>query len=347
MLMINEPGSRVSTGCCFIHRIRIGGIGPAFTVGRIADVDPFNVIRMIAAKQHGVITAEQCQAVGVSPDEVKTLCRDKRWLRLNRAIYLVDADLVRGDPPRLSVIRAAMFSAGPNAVAVLATAAELHGIAGPGRDCVVHLSLPGASARPRRPTESGIQLHQLVLRFGDTVSIAGMTATNPARTVADLMLRVDRFTAVATLDSGLNRRLLEGDDLTRISAYLIRRRGARRARPWLADVDGRAESPLETRVRLRAGDGGVPPDELQYRVRDRNGHVVAIADMAWTWAGVVGEADGVEAHDNPAAVFRDRKRQNDIINAGFVPVRFTWEDTLSREYIPMMVRGAIARSVET
>jgi hypothetical protein len=146
------------------------------------------------------------------------------------------------------------------------------------------------------------------------------------------------------LDSALNRRLLVEEDLDLVRALMNGRRGARRARPWLAEADGRAESPLETRVRLRAGDGGVPPDELQYRVRDRDGNIVAIADMAWTWARVVGEADGAEAHDSPVAVFRDRKRQNDIVRAGFIPLRFTWEDTLRPDYIPDMVRAAIARS---
>jgi hypothetical protein len=66
--------------------------------------------------------------------------------------------------------------------------------------------------------------------------------------------------------------------------------------------------------------------------------------MAWTRARVVGEADGAEAHDNPVAVFRDRKRQNDIVKAGFIPLRFTWDDTLNVDYIPNVIRAAIAQS---
>jgi hypothetical protein len=313
-------------------------------VGTIADVEPLELIRRTAARQHGVVTSRQCQIAGVSPDVIKTLCRDKRWLRLDRAVYLVDADLLADAPPRLSVIQAALLSAGPTAVAVLDTAAELQGIAGLRRSDLVHLSLPGPHARPRRPTEPGVRLHQLVLRPGDTTIVEGMLATNPVRTVADLMLRVDRLTAVSLLDSGLNRRILVPDDLPAVAACLARRRGARRARPWLAEADARAESPLETRVRLRARDGGVAPDELQFRVRDWAGNIVAVADLAWTWARVIGEADGAEAHDNPVAIFRDRKRQNDIVRAGFTPLRFTWEDTLDPNYIPRVVQAAIGRS---
>jgi very-short-patch-repair endonuclease len=307
-------------------------------------VEAWHVIRTTAARQHGVVSAEQCQSAGVSPDEVKRLCRAKAWLRLNRAAYLVDAADHDGDPPRLSVISAAVLSAGRRAVAVLGTAAELHGMAGLRREPIIHLSLPGDDAKPRRPTEPGVRLHQLTLRPGDTMSVAGLVATTPVRTVADLVLRVDRYAAVSLVDSALNRRLLGAEDLYSVRGLMTGRRGARRARPWLTEADARAESPLETRVRLRAFDGGLPPDELQYRVRNAGGVVVAIADLAWTRARLVGEADGFDAHDNPVALFRDRKRQNAIVNAGFTAIRFTWEDTLSPGYIPEVVRVAIARA---
>jgi len=243
-------------------------------------VDPWDVISRVAARQDGVVTAEQCRQAGVSASDVKRLCRSKEWIRLNRSAYLVRAK-PDGDPPRRSVIRAALLSAGPNAVATLATAAELHGIAGMRRDDDVHVSLPGSQARNRRFTEPGVRLHQLVLRPGETTTVDGIDATTPVRTLADLVRRVDRLTAVSLLDSSLNRRILVAEDLDLVKEMMVGRRGASRARPWFAETDARAESPLETRVRLRACDGGVPPDELQYRVRNRNGDIVAIA----TWPG--------------------------------------------------------------
>ena len=96
-------------------------------------------------------------------------------------------------------------------------------------------------------------------------------------------------------------------------------------------------------VRLRAADGGLPPDELQYRVRTASGSIVAIADFAWLRpdARVIGEADGVDAHDNPTALFRDRHRQNEIIAAGYDPIRFTWQDTLDPGYVPHAIRKAL------
>lgn len=310
-------------------------------------VDSLYVIRMVALGQSGVVTAAQCREAGFTPGQVRSLCRDRRWLRLNEGVYWVDAEVSEGDPPRAALVRAALFSAGPHAVAVLGTAAELLGIGGLRRDETIHINLPGDHARPRRCTEPGVRVHQFVLRADETTTVDGISLTTAPRTVADVILRTDRLMAVSVIDSSLNRGILIPEELDLLKYLIVGRRGAVRARPWLAEADGRAESPLETRVRLRASDGGLPPDELQFRVRSHDGDVVAIGDLAWlrARARVIGEADGVEAHDNPTAVFRDRKRQNDIIAAGYMPVRFAWPDTLEPDYVPYMIRSAIASSI--
>ncbi|MGE5831016.1 MAG: type IV toxin-antitoxin system AbiEi family antitoxin domain-containing protein [Micromonosporaceae bacterium] len=296
-------------------------------------------LRMLAARQHGVVTATQCRALGASPRQVALWCRDKRWLRISRGVYLVDADL-HAEVPRRALIRAATFSAGPQAVAVLATAAELHGLAGLRPEKGVHVSLPGVAARARRVLESGLRPHQLVLRSDEVTLVDGIAVTTPARTVADLLLRVDRYSAVCVLDSGLYRGLFSTDDLPLIGAMLTGRRGAVKARPWLAEADGRAESPLETRIRLRCVDGGVPPDTLQHPVRDGAGNLIAVGDLAWLKWRIIAEGDGVDAHENPVAVFRDRTRQNDLVTAGYTTLRFTWPDTMHPSYIPQVVRRA-------
>lgn len=329
-------------------------------------VSPMQMIRLVADAQEGVVTAGQCRQAGVSPDAVQRLCRSRRWLRLSRGAYLVDAEDLR-EPPRPALIRAALLSAGPAAVAVLDSAADIHGIAGiirrpstppedgagwngppaftrPGPAAVVHLSLRGSLARPRRICDPTIRLHQFTLGPDEVVAVDGVLVTTPVRTLADLLLRVDRYTGVSLVDSALSLRLITPDQLADIRASMARRRGAVRATPWLAEADGRAESPLETRVRLRAVDGHIKPDELQYRIVDRSGYVVAIADLAWTGWRIIGEADGVDAHDNPEAVFRDRTRQNAIVAAGFVPVRFTWADTTTPECVPRLIRAAINRA---
>ncbi|MDG4836051.1 DUF559 domain-containing protein [Micromonospora sp. WMMD967] len=120
------------------------------------------------------------------------------------------------------------------------------------------------------------------------------------------------------------------------------RRGAVAARAYLAEADGRAQSPLETRSRLRCVDGRVPPDALQLEVRDDDGYLLGIGDLGWRGPRVIAEADGRDAHGAPEAAFADRRRQNRLVNAGWTILRFTWQDTLHPEYIPETVRQAIA-----
>lgn len=300
-------------------------------------------IRRIAARQDWVVTAAQCRAVGLSPTQVAAWCRGKTWLRLNRGAYFVDADL-RGDPARAAIIRAALLSAGSDAVAVLETAAEIHGIAGLRHDETVHVSLPGGLARPHRLCDTSLRMHQLVISRHDLVQVRGLTVTSITRTAADLVLRHDRYTSVALLDSALNRGLLRPNDLTTVADLMTGRRGAGMAKSWLAEADGRAQSPLETRIRLRCVDGKVPPDTLQHPVYNESGKLLGIGDLAWLRAKLIAEGDGRAAHDNPTALFRDRRRQNDLINAGYRLTRFTWEDTIRPRYVPQVILHALAEA---
>ncbi len=83
-------------------------------------------------------------------------------------------------------------------------------------------------------------------------------------------------------------------------------------------VDGRAESPSETRVRLVLSDGGLPPDDLQIIVRHPDGYPLARLDMGYKRRGrQVGiEVDSAE-HARPRAVYRDRYKLNDLHGEGW------------------------------
>ena len=83
-----------------VHRRAIGPWHLVSTLGSIARCEPACVIRTVGAAQYNVVTAAQCCESGVTEGQVKTLCRDRRWLRLNDGVYLLDADVVSGDPPR-------------------------------------------------------------------------------------------------------------------------------------------------------------------------------------------------------------------------------------------------------
>ncbi|MFI6237807.1 endonuclease domain-containing protein [Micromonospora sp. NPDC050784] len=185
-------------------------------------------------------------------------------------------------------------------------------------------------------------MHQVTVGPGDVVKVAGIPATSSLRTVSDVILRVDRYPAVSVLDSALNQGRIDPAQLAAIPNLIRGRRGAVVAHACLAEADGRAQSPLETRSRLRCVDGRVPPDALQLEVRDDDGYLLGIGDLGWRGPRLIAEADGRDAHGTPEAAYADRRRQNRLVNAGWTILRFTWQDTLHPSYIPHTVRQAIA-----
>ncbi|BCJ59269.1 hypothetical protein C1I93_30655 [Micromonospora endophytica] len=302
----------------------------------------FDLLHRMAAGQGGVVTARQALAVGYTRDQIRHFVRSGRWTKVARGRFVptVEPDVLR---LRRARIRAAVESLGPDAVAVLDTAAELHGIAGLRANSEIHVSVPVYQPRPQRRSDPDLVVHQLTLGPADLSVHAGIPVTTAIRTAADVILRVGRYPAICLLDSALNRQLFTEADLAAIPALIEGRRGAVAARTWLAEADSRAQSPLETRSRLRCVDGGVPPDVLQLEVRDGDGYLLGIGDLGWRGPRVIAEADGREPHGTPQAVYQDRIRQNRLVNAGWRVLRFTWSDTLRPDYIPETVRQALRR----
>jgi very-short-patch-repair endonuclease len=188
--------------------------------------------------------------------------------------------------------------------------------------------------RPAPIGDAKLLVHQMVLPHSDVTVLDGIRVTTVVRTLSDLMLSASRYEAVAALDHALNRGMLDREDLSTMERIMAGRRGVVHAREWVKQADSRAESVLETRVRLRCLDGGVPPNDLQVEIG------VYRVDMLWSRGRLIGEADGRSIHDTPGALFHDRERQNALTAAGFAVVRFTWEDTLNPDRVPMIVRRA-------
>lgn len=136
--------------------------------------------------------------------------------------------------------------------------------------------------------------------------------------LAQLLPRLtDPFHAAATLDSALNRRLVTQHDLDQLMQRMPRR--IRRLRKQL---DGRAQSGLETllRMAIRAAGWNV---ELQVEVAGV-GRVDLVID-GW----LVIEADGSRWHDDHEAIERDRERNATLVRLGYRWHRFGYEQVMS------------------
>ncbi|SDQ65129.1 type IV toxin-antitoxin system AbiEi family antitoxin domain-containing protein [Quadrisphaera sp. DSM 44207] len=296
----------------------------------------------LAAEQDAVVTAAQARAAGVAPHVVRSLVAQGEWTVPLRGAYLTDPLRAGRDLAR-SWARAASMAV-PGAVIGLGSAAVLHGVDGvPRRGAVQVVVQRGAEKARRRFLEP----HAFLLGAGDVVDLGGIPATGVVRTLADLVPRLERPDALAVLDSALRRGLVDRAGLLRAADGSRRRPGCRRAADLWALADPRAESPLESRARLRCIEDDLAPDDLQVEVRDERGHLVARADMVFrrrTRPGALPlllEADGRGPHDLPEAVHRDRWRANALVALGYDVLRCTWADTTSPLRIPTMVRAAL------
>lgn len=296
----------------------------------------------IAAHQDAVVTSHDVARSAVSEVALRRMLRRDDWVPLLRGSYLVDPQRT-GLALERSWARSATATV-PTAVVGMATAARLHGLAGvPLPSAVQVVVAPGRERHGRERLDP----HVRVLGEHEVVDLRGVRATSAVRTLADLVPRLGRLDAITVLDSALRTGAVDRDGLARAAGIARGRRGSLAVADLWGLADGRAESPLESRVRLRCVDGGVPPDDLQVVVCDGRGHFVARSDIGFRRRSrperglLLLEADGREVHSTPEALFRDRWRANALVALRHDLLRCVWADTLTPHRVPAMVRAAL------
>lgn len=125
----------------------------------------------------------------------------------------------------------------------------------------------------------------------DVLTIDGFRVTSPPRTYADLaaMLRLPDLVAVGDV---LVRRSVDLADLAQAIKDRGRGRGVVDARRSLTMLDGRSESPPESRVRIICREAGLPLLTPQWTVTDEWGQFVARLDLYNEEYGIGVEYDG-------------------------------------------------------
>ena len=303
-----------------------------------------------ARHQAGLVSARQCDAKGVNASRRHRLVAAGRCSSPTRGVLdlsaaVAELGIAEADGPDLRRRRAAflaLLAHGPQAVAVGQCALALLGVQGLPLHIRPEVAMPGGTPRA---TRDGIVVRCFAQRIR-VVQLHGFRVAAPVHALAQAMPELDRDHAIAVLDSAVRTRLVDGEDLPEVARLVRGRRGAARTRAWWRLVDGRAESPLETRARLQCSDAGVPPDELQVPVRDVTGRIVARGDLGWRLRNgrwLLAEIDGAGPHATPQALFEDRRRQNAIVGTGRVDVlRFTAADIASGRLLPAAVRAHLA-----
>lgn len=315
----------------------------------------WDAARAVAAGQGWLLSAEQAREAGLTPSEIKHALRAGSAQSIYKGVYLLDPDLgSQLDWPQW--FSAALLAHGADAFLVGWSAVRaVRGAGLPVSDPSIDLGLRRLTSRhARQPTgeapgsDSGaappIVVRQWPVPVEEIALVNGFRMRRVEQSVIDAALMLDRPYALCLFDWALRSGVHSAPSLADSVAAIRRRPGAVHVREMAARADGRAASPLESRVRLACIDGGVPPDELQYPVLDSAGIVLGYGDLAWLRRRrpLIGEADGRDVHTLPNALFHDRRRANNFIGQSCDIVRFTWADAIRPVYIQQIVRTALA-----
>lgn len=163
----------------------------------------------------------------------------------------------------------------------------------------------------------------------------------PVRAAADLLRRLPLPEAVVVADAVQHAGLCDAHQLTEELRLHARLRGVRRAVCALELSDARAESPPETRLRLALVGAGLTPVP-QFEVYE-GGRFLARVDLAFPDWKIAIEYDGRAVHERQDVFARDRQRQNDLVRAGWLVLRFSAVDLrYGAAGAVAAVRGALA-----
>lgn len=220
---------------------------------------------------------------------------------------------------------AAVLSRVPDAVISHDTAAELLQLPVPAVPAVrIHVTVGPGTRAPRR---SAVAAHVSDVPVPAWV-IGGIPLTPPWRTWADCAAAEMGVPDLVALGDAVLHRwptlgALVSDEVERRPG----RRGVRVARTALGLLDGRAESAMESRVRVMLVCAGLAAPVPQLVISDGAGRFVARVDLAWPDQRLVVEYDGSH-HLERGRWVRDLRRRERLEQEGWRVIVLTVADVL-------------------
>ena len=274
--------------------------------------------------------------LGVSRD----VLRGRRFAHAGRDLYVPTTALPQSLVDRCRALSLVI----PDDVAFShQTAAMLHGLPVPLRleqADVVHVTRARDDIPPSR---IAVVSHEMELPPEHVVRRQGLRVTSPARTFVDLANGLRLAELVALGDVIVGSQLATRAQLTRVVAWARGRRGVTRARRALPLLDGRAESPPESYVRVWLSLCRLPTMVPQLQIRDRRGRPFARVDLGNERYRVVGEYEGAH-HRDKEQFGRDVARRAALADAGWEVVQVESESLADPALVVLPVRRSLPAS---
>jgi hypothetical protein len=222
---------------------------------------------------------------------------------------------------------------GRNGVIAGRAAAALHGAKW--IDAATPIEMIWRCGRP----PGGILIRNERIDAEDIVLIDGMAVTTPERTAFDLARHLPRDLAMRHLDTLARVTGIHAADVQILGDRYPKARGLPRARIALPLMDGGAQSPRETRLRLILIDDGLPRPRTQIRVSD--GLQEAFIDMGYDEPMVGFDYEGAHHSEVRGQYVYDIGRAEFIEREGWIDVKVVAEH--SRSFILHRAHDAFRR----
>lgn len=283
--------------------------------------------------------------------KLRALARSGDLVRTRRGVYATKtAAEEAAEGPRSGhayLVKSAIAVVGEDAVACCSSAALIHGLemlADPPAD-VVTLLRPDAAKHNRRSCGGDIVFRAgALVPKGDperqhVIRSYGVRVTTTPRTVADLARELPFIEGVAVADSALRKYNFWKADYLRILTSCSGWRGLARARDALEFADPKAESVLESALRVRLHEWGFGPPQTQVclAVGTRSVRV----DFLYPEHRTVIEADGMAKMSEEGANQKQYRRDESLRDAGYKVVHVSWRELF---YDPEVVIARIRKA---
>jgi very-short-patch-repair endonuclease len=285
-------------------------------------------IERLAVLQHASAHRVQLLAAGIGRGAIRHRLKTHRYVLLHRAVYLIDpakADEWTATAAAVLHFAGDALTSGPAAGALWRLLDEM-----PARP---EVTVVGRGAHPL----AGVDVRRVhAIDPRDVAWRHGLPVTSVARTIVDLTRALatrEQESVIATaLKLGLTTIPTIRDAMERTPHC----RGIGTLRQLL-DQGGfaRTRSGYERRLLEMIAAAGLPQPRTSHRVA---GHEV---DMLWPDRKLVLEFDGFKFHSDRRAFERDRRRDQDLVAAGYRVIRITARQ-LEEEPLGVIARLAAA-----
>ncbi|AFM18923.1 hypothetical protein Mycch_4206 [Mycolicibacterium chubuense NBB4] len=162
--------------------------------------------------------------------------------------------------------------------------------------------------------------------YDDVVEIDDMAVATIQRSAYDLGRHLPHRTALIHLDALARATGLTAEHVTPLIERYRGARGVRRLRKALDLMDGGAQSPKETLLRLLVIDNGFPRPQTQIPVADERGRPFAYLDMGWEDVKIALEYDGDQHRTDRTRYVWDERRLRRLRELDWLHIRVIAED---------------------